>query len=89
MVPLEEMEHPVLFVILGLLAGYVAARLMTKNEKGFGLIANMVVGVLGALLAGWLCPKIGITFTDAWYGLFLQALIGAIVILAVLNFLRK
>jgi uncharacterized membrane protein YeaQ/YmgE (transglycosylase-associated protein family) len=44
---------------------------------------------LGSLLAGWLFPKIGITFTDNVWGWFLQGLIGAIIILAVINKLKR
>jgi uncharacterized membrane protein YeaQ/YmgE (transglycosylase-associated protein family) len=86
---LENMEHPVLFVLIGIAAGYVAAKLMTREKQGLGLIVNCVIGVLGSLLAGWLCPLIGIKFADAWYGDFLQALVGAIAILAAINFLKK
>ncbi|MBQ3655228.1 MAG: GlsB/YeaQ/YmgE family stress response membrane protein [Bacteroidales bacterium] len=79
----------ILFVLIGIAAGYVAAKLMTKEKQGLGLIVNCVIGILGSLLAGWFCPIVGIKFADAWYGDFLQALVGAIAILAAINFLKK
>jgi len=85
----EGIDHPVIFILIGLASGYVAGKLMTRTESRIGIIANITVGVLGSLLAGWLFPKIGITFTDNVWGQFLQGLIGAIIILAVINKLKK
>lgn len=85
----DGIDHPVIFVLIGLASGYVASKLMSRTSSRIGLIANITVGVLGSLLAGWLFPKIGITFTDNIWGMFLQALIGAIIILAVLNKLKR
>jgi uncharacterized membrane protein YeaQ/YmgE (transglycosylase-associated protein family) len=84
-----DIDHPLIFILIGLASGYVASKLMSRTESRLGLIANVTVGVLGSLLAGWLFPKIGITFTDNIWGWFLQGLIGAIIILAVINKLKK
>lgn len=84
-----DIDHPLIFILIGLASGYVASKLMSRTESRLGLIANVTVGVLGSLLAGWLFPKIGITFTDNVWGWFLQGLIGAIIILAVINKLKR
>lgn len=84
-----DIDHPLIFILIGLASGYVASKLMTRTNSRLGLLANITVGVLGSLLAGWLFPKIGITFTDNVWGWFLQGLIGAIIILAVINKLKK
>ncbi|MBQ1696399.1 MAG: GlsB/YeaQ/YmgE family stress response membrane protein [Bacteroidales bacterium] len=84
-----DIDHPLIFILIGLASGYVASKLMSRTESRLGLIANVTVGVLGSLLAGWLFPKIGITFTDNIWGWFLQGLIGAIIILAVINKLKR
>ena len=84
-----DIDHPLIFILIGLASGYVASKLMSRTESRLGLIANVTVGVLGSLLAGWLFPKIGITFTDNVWGWFLQGLIGAIIILAVINTLKR
>ena len=60
----DGIDHPVILILIGLASGYVASKLMTRTESRLGLIANITVGVLGSLLAGWLFPKIGITFRD-------------------------
>lgn len=84
-----DIDHPLIYILIGLASGYVASKLMTHNSSRIGLIANVTVGVLGSLLAGWLFPKIGISFADNVWGWFLQGLIGAIIILAVINKLKK
>ena len=84
-----DIDHPLIFILIGLASGYVASKLMTRSNSRLGLLANITVGMLGSLLAGWLFPKIGITFTDNVWGWFLQGLIGAIIILAVINKLKK
>ena len=84
-----DIDHPLIFILIGLASGYVASKLMTRTNSRLGLLANITIGVLGSLLAGWLFPKIGITFTDNVWGWFLQGLIGAIIILAVINKLKK
>ena len=84
-----DIDHPLIFILIGLASGYVASKLMTHSSSRLGLIANVTVGVLGSLLAGWLFPKINITFTDNVWGMFLQGLIGAIIILAVINKLKR
>ena len=84
-----DIDHPLIFILIGFASGYVASKLMSRTESRLGLIANVTVGVLGSLLAGWLFPKIGITFTDNIWGWFLQGLIGAIIILAVINKLKR
>ncbi len=84
-------DHPLIFILIGLASGYVAGKLMSlsRTENRLGLITNLTVGVLGSLLAGWLFPYLGITFTDNIWGQFLQGLIGAIIILAVINKLKR
>ncbi|MCR5455801.1 MAG: GlsB/YeaQ/YmgE family stress response membrane protein [Bacteroidales bacterium] len=85
----DGIDNPLILVLIGLASGYVAGKLMSWHESRIGLIASITVGVLGSLLAGWLFPKIGITFTDNIWGQFLQGLIGAILILAVINKLKR
>jgi len=74
------------FLLIGLVAGWLAGEL-TKGS-GFGLFGNLVVGVLGALLGGFLFDVIGL----AAYGLIarlIMALVGALVLLFLLRFIRK
>jgi uncharacterized membrane protein YeaQ/YmgE (transglycosylase-associated protein family) len=52
------MDNIIVVLLVGLVAGFLASRVMTG--RGMGLIWDIVVGVLGALLGGWLAGLIGI-----------------------------
>jgi uncharacterized membrane protein YeaQ/YmgE (transglycosylase-associated protein family) len=75
-----------IFLLIGALAGWVAGNLMRGG--GFGLIGNMVVGVIGALFGGWLLPQMGVSFGGD-VGLFLTALIGAVILLAIIGLFSR
>jgi uncharacterized membrane protein YeaQ/YmgE (transglycosylase-associated protein family) len=74
------------WIIVGLIAGAVAARVVAG--RGFGCIADIVVGVAGALIGGWL---IGTLFdfqgTVGFFGSIVVAFIGAAILLSVLKIL--
>jgi uncharacterized membrane protein YeaQ/YmgE (transglycosylase-associated protein family) len=79
-------ESLLLFLLIGLAAGWLAGQIMRGHD--FGLVGNLVVGVIGALLGGFLFQAVGI----AAYGLLgslLCATVGAIVLLLLLKLLRK
>jgi uncharacterized membrane protein YeaQ/YmgE (transglycosylase-associated protein family) len=75
-----------LFLIIGALAGWLAGVVM--KGRGFGLIVNLVVGVLGSLLGGWLLPLLGVSFGGK-SGVFATAFLGAIVLLALVGLIKK
>jgi uncharacterized membrane protein YeaQ/YmgE (transglycosylase-associated protein family) len=52
------MDNIIVVLLVGLVAGFLASRVMTG--RGMGLIWDIVVGVLGAVLGGWLAGLIGI-----------------------------
>jgi len=55
----------ILYVLLiGVAAGWLGGQ-MTKG-KGFGLLGNLIVGILGALVGGFLLPLVGLGPTDSW-----------------------
>ncbi len=52
------MDNIIVVLLVGLVAGFLASRVMTG--RGMGLIWDIVVGVLGAVLGGWLAGLIGL-----------------------------
>jgi uncharacterized membrane protein YeaQ/YmgE (transglycosylase-associated protein family) len=76
----------ILWVIFGGLVGWVASMLM---GSGKGLILNIVVGIVGAVVGGWLMSFLGESAVTGFnlYS-FLVALLGAVVLLAVAKALR-
>jgi len=74
------------FLIIGIVAGWVAGRI-TKG-KGFGLFGNLIVGVLGALVGGFLFDLVGLSAYGV-LGSLITATVGAIVLLLLLGFVKK
>jgi uncharacterized membrane protein YeaQ/YmgE (transglycosylase-associated protein family) len=74
------------FLIIGLLAGWLAGNIM--KGRGFGLIGNLVVGVVGALIGGFLFRLIGLASTNV-IGSLITAVVGAVVLLLIVGFLKK
>ena len=73
-------------IIIGCLAGFCAGKLMKGG--GFGFIMNLVLGLFGGLVGGWLFGQLGIT----WGGILGQlgtAIIGAVAILWVASLIKK
>ena len=56
---------------------------------GFGLIGNMVIGIIGALVAGWLLPKLGVVLASGTLGSILDATVGAVIVLVILSLIRR
>ena len=79
----------IIFLIIGAIAGWLAGLIV--RGFGFGLIGNIVVGIIGALLAGWLLPMLGMGFTvgSPIVTSILYALIGAIVLLVIVGLFRR
>ena len=73
------------FLLIGLIAGWLAGTIM--KGSGFGLVGDLVVGVLGAILGAWLFGLLGIT-TWGLLGSILVALCGALVLLWVVRLVR-
>jgi uncharacterized membrane protein YeaQ/YmgE (transglycosylase-associated protein family) len=71
------------FIIVGAIAGFVASKVLTG--KGMGLIWDIVVGILGAFLGGWLASLVGLPVSTGTFtvGGILAAFVGAIILLVV------
>jgi uncharacterized membrane protein YeaQ/YmgE (transglycosylase-associated protein family) len=75
------------FILIGLVAGWLGG-LIVKGS-GSGLLLNIVIGIVGALLGGWIFRLFGVSSTG-WWGSLITALVGAIVLLLILSlFTRK
>ncbi|HLB72776.1 MAG TPA: GlsB/YeaQ/YmgE family stress response membrane protein [Sedimentisphaerales bacterium] len=75
------------FLLIGAAAGWLAGQIM--KSSGFGMLGNIIVGVLGAMLGGWLFGLLGISVADKLIGSLITALVGAVVLLAVVGFVGK
>jgi uncharacterized membrane protein YeaQ/YmgE (transglycosylase-associated protein family) len=76
------------WIILGLLAGFIGSKLV--NKRGEGVILDVLLGVVGAVVGGWLFNRfgaVGVTGLNLYS--LLVAVIGAVVVLIVYHALRR
>jgi uncharacterized membrane protein YeaQ/YmgE (transglycosylase-associated protein family) len=82
----------ILWLIVGGLIGWVASMIMGTNDKQ-GLLLNIIVGIVGAFLGGLVLAPLFNTGTinqgDFSIGSLLVSLVGAVVLLAIVNFFRR
>jgi uncharacterized membrane protein YeaQ/YmgE (transglycosylase-associated protein family) len=76
------------WIVLGLIAGFIGSKIV--NKRGEGLILDIVLGVVGAVVGGWLAGFFGIAGVSGLnlYSL-LVAVVGAIVVLVVYHAIRR
>jgi uncharacterized membrane protein YeaQ/YmgE (transglycosylase-associated protein family) len=75
----------IIFLIIGAVAGWLAGQVMSGG--GFGLIGNIVVGIVGAFVAGFLLP--GFFPLGGIIGSIIHAAIGAIIVLFVVGLIKR
>lgn len=78
----------IIYLIVGGIAGWLASLIM-RTDGQQGIFLNIVVGIIGALIGGWLLPMLGLGLGGGWLGFLVTALIGAIVLLAIVNLFRR
>ena len=78
-------ESLLVVVFVGIVAGWLAGRVMEGG--GFGLIGDLLVGLIGAFIGNWLLPKLGIHLGVGMVAAILNAFIGAVVLLLILRLL--
>lgn len=78
-----------LWVLFGGLVGWVASKVMNTDAEQ-GIMLNVIVGVVGAVIGGWLVSYFGGTGVTGFnLNSFAVALLGAILLIAVVKFLRR
>lgn len=75
------------FILIGLAAGWLAGQLMKGG--GFGIVGDIVVGVVGALLGGFLFRTFGVSAGGGLIGSLIVATIGACVLLFLLRLIKR
>jgi uncharacterized membrane protein YeaQ/YmgE (transglycosylase-associated protein family) len=76
------------WIIVGAIAGWLAGKVM---KSPMGLIVDIVVGIIGGFIGGWVLGLLGVGsgVTGLNIGSILTAFIGAVILLAVLRFIRR
>jgi len=80
-------ESLLIILIVGLVAGWLAGVIVRGG--GFGLVGNLVVGVVGALVGSWVLPQLGIRLGDGIVSSIVNATIGAVILLLLISLVRR
>ena len=80
-----EPQSVLAWIVIGAIAGWLAGLLV--KGYGFGLIGNIVIGILGAGIAGILAPRLGL-YTASTGGNIVAATVGALILLFLIGLVR-
>lgn len=79
----------IVWIIVGALAGWVASMIM-KTDASMGALANIVVGIIGAFLGGWVVSLFGYNVAEGQINIpsILTAILGSVILLAIIKAVR-
>jgi len=81
------MNSLIWFLIIGAIAGWLAGLVM--KGRGFGLLGDIIVGIIGAFLGGWLFGKLGLSFGGGLAGSLIVAFLGAVILLFLVRLIKR
>jgi len=73
-------------LLVGLVAGWLAGQIV--RGTGFGIVGDIVIGILGAFVGSWLLPQTGIHLGTGLVAAIINATIGALILLLVIGLVR-
>ena len=79
-------ESLVVILLVGLVAGWLAGKIVAGG--GFGLIGDIAIGMVGALVGSWLFPRLGIHIGTRIVDQVIAATVGAVLVLFLIGLIR-
>jgi uncharacterized membrane protein YeaQ/YmgE (transglycosylase-associated protein family) len=79
-------ESLIVILLVGLIAGWLAGKVV--RGAGFGIIGDIVIGIIGAFIASWLFPRLGIHLGLGLVSEIIYSAIGAIILLLIVRLIR-
>ena len=82
----------IVWLIIGALGGYIAGIIIRDRKRGFGMIGNIVIGLIGALIGGLLFNVLGITIGSSIVisaNEVIAAVVGSLILVLLLFFIRR
>jgi uncharacterized membrane protein YeaQ/YmgE (transglycosylase-associated protein family) len=76
-----------IILVVGVVAGWLAGQIL--RGTGFGLVADLCIGIIGAFIGNWMLPRLGIHLGTHLLSQIVSATIGAIVLLLILGLFRR
>ena len=75
------------WIIVGLIAGWLAGLVMKGG--GYGLVVDIVLGILGGIVGGWLFGALGLSAGGGVLGSIVVAFVGAVILVAITRVLKR
>ncbi|MFK2889629.1 GlsB/YeaQ/YmgE family stress response membrane protein [Dyella flagellata] len=75
------------WLIIGAIAGWLAGQFV--KGSGFGLLVDIIVGIAGAFIGGWLTGVLGIHLGGGWIMSIITATLGAVVLLFLIRLVKR
>ena len=82
---MDTFQSVAVFLVIGLIAGWLAGVLV--KGRGFGILGDIIVGIAGAEIGGWIYSRLGVT-TYGFASAVLMAFVGAAALLAVIKLVK-
>lgn len=76
-----------IWLVIGAIAGWLAGIIV--KGYGFGIVGNIIVGIVGAFVGGWLFGQLGIASGQGIVGSIIGATVGAVLVLFLLRLVRR
>jgi uncharacterized membrane protein YeaQ/YmgE (transglycosylase-associated protein family) len=75
------------WIVVGLIAGWLAGQVMKGG--GYGMVADIILGLVGGLLGGWIFGKLGISAGSGMIGSIIVAFVGAVILVGITRLLKR
>ena len=77
----------IIMLIVGAIAGWLAGQIV--QGFGFGLLWNIIIGIVGAFIGVWLFRQLGFLPFSGFVGSIVNATIGAVILLVIVGFIKR
>lgn len=84
-----DLSDILVLVLIGLLAGSIAGLFVRRGLRGRGFLTKIVVGILGAFIGGFIFEQLDVQTGSGFWGQLFTATAGAIVLLVIVQLVRK
>ena len=82
-----DIQGLIIWLVIGAIAGWLAGTLVKGG--GYGLVGDIVVGIVGAFIGGWLAGVLGISIGSGLVSSIITATVGAIILILILRMIKR
>ncbi len=81
-----SVESLLIILVIGVIAGWLAGQIV--QGTGFGIVGDLIIGIVGAFIGSWLLPQLGIHLGVGIVAAIINATIGAVILLLIIKLVR-